>query len=231
MVKFCDENTQLYWIKYALSVVMPKVKKITNQKDFGYHGLTHTEHVILFGIDYALNQKTNPIPVILACALHDCARTHDAWDDLHGKNCEPIARKFLTDYHFDLTETEKEEIVDAITWHTHGRRAKNNISACLWDADRTRLSWERGYNSVFFSTLRGKEIASLEPDEVLLYYQHQIDLLKKAQCYSYLLEQEQNNSTVKESPLFHHLRYCDHLVYSRFLHHHLSRLKAHHMDF
>ncbi len=160
--EFKYEYNRYYWTDFALRKVMPEIAKITNQSKFGYHGLEHTEQVVLYGIQYALSENVRPLPVILACALHDCARTDDMYDEVHGPNCAPIARKFLAANRFDLTDTEMDQVVDAIINHTTGRKAPNGISACLWDADRTRLSWENGYAPQFFSTQTAKKVASLD---------------------------------------------------------------------
>lgn len=181
------------WTEFALTKVMPKIKEVTKQKDYGYHGLTHTEQVILFGIDYALSEKINPLPVILACALHDCAREHDNNDKGkglkgHAAQCEPIARDFLEKYDFGLSEQEKESIVQAITLHTDGKNTKEKIAACLWDADRTRLAWEQGYAmEENFSTKRGLKIAKLKPKKQKEYQEYQTNLLKAIDAPSYIL--------------------------------------------
>lgn len=180
------ENQKLYWTKFAIKHVMPKIAKITRQEKFGYHGLEHTEQVVLFGIEYALAEKVKPLPVILACALHDCARQSDEYNTTHGPACEPIARAFLKRHRFDITDEDTEKIIFAIVNHTTGKKAPDSISACLWDADRTRLSWENGYNERFFSTKRAKEVASLDYKAQKAYIQEQTAFLDNA-CIPSLL--------------------------------------------
>lgn len=180
------QTKKLYWTKVAMKYVMPKIAKITKQEKFGYHGLVHTEQVVMFGIDYALAQKEKPLPVILACALHDCARQSDEYNITHGPACEPIARAFLKRHHFDITEEETEAIIYAVVNHTTGRQAPDGISACLWDADRTRLSWENGYNERFFSTPRAKEVAAFDYPAQKKYIQEQTTFLDNARIPSLL---------------------------------------------
>ncbi len=172
-----EPANRLYWTEFALTKIMPEIAEITNQSKFGYHGLEHTEQVVLFGIEYALAENIRPLPVILACALHDCAREKDGFDKEHGPNCEPVARQFLAEHRFDLTDTEVEQIVEAIIHHTTGRDATNGIAACLWDADRTRLSWERGFDAKFFSTDAGKRIASFSKEKQQEYLEKQMKYL------------------------------------------------------
>ncbi len=197
------------WGAFALREVMPKIAQISKQPDFGFHGLTHTEQVILFGIDYALSENINPLPVILACALHDCARTTDNSDKGYGNRghaakCAPIAFNFLEEYDFGLTENEKEKIINAIANHTDGKNTNEKIAACLWDADRTRLAWEDEPVEWLFSTKRGLEVAN--PNVKDTYYQQQIQLLqtiineaneKGEPIYSYILDEQ--NQTNKQA--------------------------------
>ena len=185
------ETQMKKWTEFALTKVMPLIKNDTQQSSFGYHGLTHTENVVLRGIDYALSENINPLPVILACALHDCARTHDDWDDNHAENAVPIAKDFLKKYDFGLSEKEKESIIEAIKGHTHGENTQDKIAACLWDADRTRLAWEYGFViSKKFSTKRGLEVARFGIEEQKKYTQQQEALLKAIDAPSYILEEK-----------------------------------------
>ncbi len=183
---------QFYWTDFALRKVMPEIAKITNQSKFGWHGLEHTEQVILYGLHYALAENVRPLPVILACALHDCARTDDEYNEVHGPNCAPIAYRFLAAHRFDLSDKEIDQVVDAVVNHTTGRNAPNGISACLWDADRTRLSWAWGFNEKFYSTETAKKVASL--NEV-----GQREYLQKQQAY--LFAHPEWNSVLVEAQL------------------------------
>jgi HD superfamily phosphohydrolase YqeK len=88
------------------------------------------------------------------------ARTHDDYDEMHGENALPMAQKIMHKFKNELTDLEKQSVLLAIKDHTTGGNAGDYISACLWDADRTRLSWERGYREMFFNTEYGKKVAS-----------------------------------------------------------------------
>ena len=158
-------HEKAYYSKILLSDILPKIELITNQSRYGYHGLTHTEQVGMFGIELALSVHQDPLPVMLAAGLHDCARTNDEYCEQHGPRCEPIARKFLADNYPDMLPIEVESIVTAVRDHTIGRNASDLVSACLWDADRIRLSWEMGYAPEFFSTPYGKMLASLSKEK------------------------------------------------------------------
>ncbi len=167
---------------WAMKRVMPAIRKVTNQPVWGYHGLEHTEQVVLYAIDYAIHENVSPIPVILAAALHDCARSDDTYDELHAPLCVPLAQKFLErNFSNFVKEDDKTNIYQAILHHTDGRggQAPSPVAACLWDADRTRLSWERGYRPHFFSTERGKEVASMSYMDCREYIAEQTAFLDK----------------------------------------------------
>ncbi len=148
-----------HYFNFYIENVYPLVVQRCTQKMCGMHGLdTHTAAVVFRGIDYALSMKYDPVPVIFACAFHDMARTNDSFDMQHGKNAVPMAISIMNQ--FKIPQQTQESIIYAITNHTIGIAAPDYISACLWDADRTRLSWLYGYDAKYFNTMRAKQIAS-----------------------------------------------------------------------
>ena len=157
--------------------ILPQIEKISNQPRYGYHGLTHTTQVALFGIDIALSIEQDPLPVLLAAGLHDCARTNDDWDTEHGLNAMPIACDFIAQNYSHLPLQTTQQILYAIRHHTIGEVAPDNISACLWDADRIRLSWEYGFRPKFFSTKFGLHLAGLDKEKQKEYIKNQNNML------------------------------------------------------
>lgn len=168
---------KVYYSSLFFKEVLPKIEQVSYQAEYGYHGLSHTSQVAMFGLDIALSVNQDPLPVLLAAGLHDCARTNDDYCEKHGPNCEPIARKFLSENYDYLLPGVKESIIDAVKKHTTGMRAVDLVSACLWDADRIRLSWEMGYEPKFFSTPYAKNIASLTKPQQDKYIKKQEDFL------------------------------------------------------
>ncbi|MBE6445903.1 MAG: hypothetical protein E7021_00625 [Alphaproteobacteria bacterium] len=161
MMKSIKESKIREYFDFYQTKVLPEVEKLATQKKEGYHGLhTHTDAVVFRAIDYALELGQNPMPVLFAAACHDMARTHDFYDETHGENALPMAQKIMHKFKNELTDSEKQSVLLAIKDHTTGGNATDYISACLWDADRTRLSWERGYCEAFFNTEYGKKVAS-----------------------------------------------------------------------
>lgn len=145
--------------------ILPRVQLCSTQNPNGCHALDkHTSAVVFRGIDYALSLGENPIPVIFAGAFHDMARKHDGFDISHGVNAVPNAQKIMNKFPknlYELSVTEKNRIIFAIINHTNDNiSAPDYVSECLWDADRTRMSWEYGFNAKYFNTERAKYVAS-----------------------------------------------------------------------
>lgn len=154
---------------WYLRNVLPVVSRKAIQQKYGYHGLyTHTAAVVFRGIDYAVSIGENPKPAALACAFHDMARTNDGPDTQHGEKAVPIVNEII---HKDIPVPRgyAKSIIYAVRNHTIGTIAPDYISACLWDADRTRLSWECGFDAKFFTTERAKRVAAGDFAEYLRF--------------------------------------------------------------
>lgn len=170
-MKPLSKETQIRkYFDFYRKKVLPQVEKLATQKKEGYHGLhTHTDAVVFRAIDYALELKENPLPVVFAAACHDMARTHDFYDEEHGENAVPLAKKVMAKFSGKLTEEEKFSVCYAIKNHTLGTQTNDYVSACLWDADRTRLAWERGYHERYFNTPYAKTVANGNAQEYIAW--------------------------------------------------------------
>ncbi len=162
-----------YFAQMYFNQILPQISEITTQSRYGYHGLSHTSQVALYGLDIAYTINQDALPVLLAAGLHDCARTNDAWCTEHGPHAALVARDFISRHYCNLPEQTVRQIMYAVGNHTVGRNAPDGVSACLWDGDRIRLSWEYGYVPEFFNTVRGREIASLSHDGQRRYMDEQ----------------------------------------------------------
>ena len=164
--KFQIKNT----FDWYLTNVLPVVEHRAIQNKYGYHGLyTHTNAVVFRGIDYALSIEKSPEIVALACALHDIARTNDTPDPEHGQRAIPLADRIISEVPYVLTRPERDSILYAVANHTTGMLAPDYISACMWDADRTRISWECGFDAKFFTTEYAKQVSKNSPEEYLQF--------------------------------------------------------------
>lgn len=168
---------KVYYTRLFFDQILPQIEKITTQSRFGYHGLSHTCQVAMFAIDIAQHINQDALPVLLAAGLHDCAREHDAWCTEHGPQAAIVGRDFLARNYNDIPEKTKQQILYAVANHTTGRIAPDGVSACLWDGDRIRLSWENGFRPDFFNTIRGREIAALNLEQQKYYIASQNDFL------------------------------------------------------
>ena len=166
--------------RYFETQIMPLVKNFTTQHECGYHGLEHTELVALRAIDIAVaeghtDMNKELLPVMLAAALHDSARTDDAYNNTHGPDAayRRETATFLDNPKFRLTETHKQQIKDAVAHHTDAMpsifKKHDFVTKCLCDADRVRLSWERGHDKKYFFTRTGNELGTMTPYRVKDY--------------------------------------------------------------
>lgn len=161
-------NAFSFYKKEVLPLIINN-QTVTQEKEW-YHWLyTHTQNVVFRWISYAVSLWKDPIPVIFACACHDLARKNDNRDTEHWKNAVPIAQEIMNNEKFILTEEQKNQIIDAIANHTEWKEASNYIAACLRDADRTRLSWDRKYNEKYFNTEQWKKIASWKREDFIKF--------------------------------------------------------------
>lgn len=169
--------------------IMPLLKQFTRQKVTGYHGLEHTELVALRAVDVALSlgheRQSELVPVLLAAAIHDCARTDDGFNTHHGRDAAnmPEVQTFLANPMFNLTAEQQKRIKYAAYNHTtaqpHDGMAYDYITKSLCDGDRIRLSWERGHSSKFFFTSKGDELGSMNPYRALDYLQNWDNLMQQ----------------------------------------------------
>lgn len=168
---------KVYYTRLFFEQVLPQIEKITTQSKYGYHGLSHTCQVAMFAIDIAQHINQDALPVLLAAGLHDCARTNDEWCTEHGPQAAIVGREFLAQNYKNIPQKTAQQILFAIENHTTGRIAPDGVSACLWDGDRIRLSWENGFRPEFFNTARGREIAGLDSNAQKIYIAKQNDFL------------------------------------------------------
>ena len=86
-----------YYSKVLFSEVMPKIERITNQSRYGYHGLSHTQQVGLFGIESYVKwngQVMNPNPdnrATFRCHPDGSVQHNLAWGLIDREGC-PLTR-------------------------------------------------------------------------------------------------------------------------------------------
>jgi len=175
-----NQNLKIEAAKYLEGKIFPLVKEFSYQQTMGFHGLEHTELVALRAIDISIannhrDMHQHLIPVMLAAALHDSARTNDLYNNEHGPKAahRPESKAFLDNPEFALSEEQKRLILDAVAHHTdampHLFAEKNFIKDYLCDADRVRLSWQIGHDPKYFFTKVGNELGTMTPYRVIDY--------------------------------------------------------------
>lgn len=171
------EKIRKYFDYYEKNL-LPVIKSCpeVTQTDYWFHWLyTHTDSVVFRGIYYALCLDEDPMPVIFACAFHDLARTDDEYNEIHWERAIPIAKKIMQSFSDILTDDQQKSIIYAVKNHIIWLKApdyvqaRDYISACLWDADRTRLWWIYWYMPSLMSTEEAKRISSGKTKEFLKF--------------------------------------------------------------
>ena len=146
------------WVRLLNRSIMPVLDHFFCTELSSYHGQEHAFATALQALQLALRLDINPIPPMIAAALHDIGRTHDFDEEQHASDSAAIAQVIINDrFRSWITEADSELVVAAIRNHADGCTAKNLIEASLWDADRARLAWERGFERHYFSTFFGAE--------------------------------------------------------------------------
>jgi sulfatase maturation enzyme AslB (radical SAM superfamily) len=101
---------------------------------------------------------------MIAGLLHDAGRSDNAADPGHAALGSDIATLVLESWlgHW-LDAPVRAAVVEAIRHHAVEGPATGDIAACLRDADRLRLAWERGFDPRCFTTPAGAEFARRSP--------------------------------------------------------------------
>jgi HD superfamily phosphodiesterase len=139
---------------------MPTAPRYATVGQEGYHSLEHLHFVGRIAAFIALDEDEDPFPALVAGALHDLRREDDGPGLDHAVASASVAERILSDQFAPYLNRESvPHVIRAIREHPRGRTASNYIEASLWDADRLRLAWERGYRAKFFNTRLGAELA------------------------------------------------------------------------
>jgi len=124
----------------------------------GYHGLQHSLDVGLLGVVLAHLHEIPATPVFLAGLAHDLRR--DAPKDNHNaQESAALYQELIKGPWGAYASKFDREIIDAVASHSSLHEAPSMTAKVLRDADRVRLSWERGFDERFFETYWGKEFA------------------------------------------------------------------------
>lgn len=213
------EKQMQNWTDFIVNRVMPKVAPYGNpyfsesiypfERSYSFnHGnfsdsnLSQTEQVALLGADNAISQGLNPMPVVLACTIKELREKYFRATKLINNKCViktqedfiQDSKKFLEQEAFNLTEQEKEQIINAVFFPEKEENAA--IVDCVNKAFQTRVAWENE-TSPEKETYLKQQLSQLNKTDMPSYIQQHM-----AQDYTY-----ENSPTVgtKEEPIvFYH---------------------------
>lgn len=152
------------WLRWLERDLTPRARAYSEQPDSGYHGFGHSVFVARAAALLALKLDRNPLPAMIAGLLHDAGRRDDAADPGHAALGAEIAALVLEPWlGHCLAAPVRAAVVEAIRHHAEEEPAAGDIAACLRDADRLRLAWERGFEPRCFTTPAGVEFARRSP--------------------------------------------------------------------
>ena len=169
--------------------IIPIINKLKNElKDTEYEILQHdnnrnhwfnqhTKNVVIRWIFYSLMKWIDPIPVIIACVIHDLKHINIpwGWDKKHWPQAVPLIDIVVEEYNKIWNEKINENTIKQIKYAVenhmsdHWEPDSNPIAQCLNDADRTRLAWRDWYQEKYFSTDVAKVIASWSKEKFIKY--------------------------------------------------------------
>ena len=147
------------WSRFASRELFPALRPLGIVAEAnGYHGLQHCLDVGLLAVVLSYLHETPAAPVFLAALTHDLRR--DAPRDQHNAKDSAVLCQELIEGPWSAYSSDFDlEVFDAVAVHSSLYQAPSMMAKILRDADRVRLSWERGFNERFFETDWGKEFA------------------------------------------------------------------------
>ena len=165
----------IYWERLAIRCLYPliKTKYCCNGTD-DYHGFSHCRDVAMTSVVLAYSENVASLPAFIAALCHDLEPTFKSGEPDRAGESAGLTQDILRNEWSEFDGIDTEDIVDAVRTHSKVGAPVSKVSAILRDADRLRLSWERGYNSKFFHTDLGHELAKSGPN----FHAHLIARLK-----------------------------------------------------
>ncbi len=156
-------------LRYLRRVVLPELAERVGLAEVAGHGERHSWIVAHLALLLAFESDAPPVSTALAGALHDAFRVDDT-DEPHGTADDHAVRgadnttRIIRDMRsVHASVSMMEAVSQAIREHRREDCPSSPVSACLRDADRLGLAWERGYESRYFSTPAGRWLAAGGP--------------------------------------------------------------------
>ena len=149
----------IFWQRWAARCLYPLVpENLCDVEDDNYHGLSHGLEVGLLCVVYCQVIGISPAPVFLSALCHDLER--NGKDNVSNAEFSAgILKKLLDGQWQEYSGENDQSMIEAIRLHPLLSDETDQTTIVLRDADRARLAWERGFNSKYFTSEIGSEIA------------------------------------------------------------------------
>ena len=145
----------IFWNRFALKILFPKIIKTNPNFDDQYQNLSHGLDIGLIALVIGCFQKTFRLPSFIAGLSNNLI-------EKNKKKC--FVKNLFTNEWKDYSSQFNNEIINAITPYSENYNSKNNLSKILNDAEMVKLSWKKGYERKQFTTNIGREIANCGPE-------------------------------------------------------------------
>lgn len=147
--------------------ILQLIRKHSKIYDSLHHGVAHWKTVERNGLYLADFTGADSKVVSHFAWFHDCMRENEYDDPEHGPRAARLIKKYRNK--LDLTDSQYNDLLQAVSGHTFGRKAINLTIATCWDADRLDIG-RVGIppHSKYLFSDEAKRIAD-EDDEQVLY--------------------------------------------------------------
>lgn len=150
----------VYWERLASRCLYPQIpNSLSNTADDGFHGLSHGLDTALISVIFSYALKVPAAPTFLAALCHDLELNSCGNSSREPESSATVLRTLLNGSWNDYSGKYDKVMIEAVARHSEHGPAGDHTAMVLRDSDRVRLSWERGYDSNYFATEIGKEVA------------------------------------------------------------------------
>ena len=159
----CQFFPLITWYRFGSRELFGELRalEITTEAN-GYHGLQHCLEVGLLGVLLASLNNIPVAPIFLAALAHDLSQGVPK-DHHNASDSARLFRTLIGGVWEAYSSKYDNEIAEAVACHSSMQPSPSATASILRDADRVRLSWERGFDPQFFETEWGKEFAQRDP--------------------------------------------------------------------
>ena len=167
-----SSDGRAFWMKFASHYVIPEVVLFARQNK-RHCKMRDMAQSILFGIECAVSNHVNPLPVILSCALYDYTQLSEEKEKEDFYPNYTFGRKFLLQQNFNLKQIEMRQIAQVLTRFSDENAKSDSIYACAHDAICVWKKWKGLEEQIACITPTGKRLANYSASEKEAYVKAQ----------------------------------------------------------